>query len=207
MRTKSYSSQQSSIQFINCDVQGDTTPLFLLTEPETIVTVKEASPPFLSLVGFIKEGNRLDEKETKHACALLERIKPQNQNGFTSEHLLFKLVPSPDGSCSGFTESIFPLITLSNENLVHLHFSEYDTMSFQLLRNVIEGVSAWQEGCPTVQKRSRQIQAKLCEEGFSDETELHMRSRYKSNTRFRFILLGAHLIHTFGGNASFSAER
>ncbi|KAK2944751.1 hypothetical protein BLNAU_20337 [Blattamonas nauphoetae] len=95
------------------------TPLFFLTEPGAITTMKAASPPFLSLVGFIKEGNHLDEKETKHACALLEGIKPQNQNGFTSEDVLFKLVPSSDGSCSGFTESIIPLLTSSNEELLN----------------------------------------------------------------------------------------
>ncbi|KAK2957345.1 hypothetical protein BLNAU_7723 [Blattamonas nauphoetae] len=52
----------------------------------------------MSLVDYVKKGFSLNDKGTQQACAL---------------------VPKPDGSCSGFTESIVPLITSSNEALAN----------------------------------------------------------------------------------------
>ncbi|KAK2953593.1 hypothetical protein BLNAU_11457 [Blattamonas nauphoetae] len=71
-------------------------------EPTNIESVQQASPPFMSLVNFIKEGNTLDETGTQHACALLERIIHQFGSSFSSDQILFELAPKPDGSCSGF---------------------------------------------------------------------------------------------------------
>ncbi|KAK2945591.1 hypothetical protein BLNAU_19497 [Blattamonas nauphoetae] len=45
-------------------------------------------------------------------------ILPVRNCLFSPFKIVFELVPKPDGSCSGFTESMIPLLTLSNEKLL-----------------------------------------------------------------------------------------
>ncbi|KAK2950646.1 hypothetical protein BLNAU_14452 [Blattamonas nauphoetae] len=84
----------------------DATPLFQRIEPDTITTVQQVSPPFMSLVDFVKEDNTLDDTATEQACAILKMLG------------LYQLVPARDGSWSGFAESFVLLLTSSNETLV-----------------------------------------------------------------------------------------
>ncbi|KAK2942935.1 hypothetical protein BLNAU_22146 [Blattamonas nauphoetae] len=88
------------------------------TDPESLKTIKEASRSFLSLVDFIKEGHDLNYRATTQACTLLEGVSPHYNSTFTSTQILFELVPTRDGSCSGFTNSMTTLLTSSNEKLV-----------------------------------------------------------------------------------------
>ncbi|KAK2948357.1 hypothetical protein BLNAU_16703 [Blattamonas nauphoetae] len=74
--------------------------------------------PFMSLVDFVREGNNLNDQATEDACTLMNRLLYSCGNSSSAELILFELVPSPDGSCSGFTESILPLLTSSNMRLV-----------------------------------------------------------------------------------------
>ncbi|KAK2941305.1 hypothetical protein BLNAU_23400 [Blattamonas nauphoetae] len=111
MNTTIHSDQPFSIKPFNPEV----TPLFLITNPETIETIEEASQNFLSLVTFISKGNHLDDNGTEQACALLATLSQK----FPPHDIFLELVPRLDGSCSGFTESILPLITSSNEALAN----------------------------------------------------------------------------------------
>ncbi|KAK2957928.1 hypothetical protein BLNAU_7104 [Blattamonas nauphoetae] len=107
----------------------DAIPVFLRTNPKKIKNFSEKSKCFLSLVDFVKEGNQLDNRATKQACALLDRITPIFSITFLTDQVLFKLVPTPDDSCSGFAESIVPLLASSNEQLV--------TSTLSLLNKVV----------------------------------------------------------------------
>ncbi|KAK2948134.1 hypothetical protein BLNAU_16934 [Blattamonas nauphoetae] len=71
---------------------------------------------FQSLVNFVKEGNNLTDQGTSHACRLLRENTPSSEQA--ANQILFSLVPSPDNSCSGFTESMSLLLTSSNSELV-----------------------------------------------------------------------------------------
>ncbi|KAK2952904.1 hypothetical protein BLNAU_12080 [Blattamonas nauphoetae] len=100
------------------DQHRDNPPLFLEFNPDNIRSVTLGSQPFMSLVAFVKEGNNLDHHAATQARVLLNRFRPRDDGPFTANTFLFDLVPTPDGSCSGFTESIILLITSSNEDLV-----------------------------------------------------------------------------------------
>ncbi|KAK2943975.1 hypothetical protein BLNAU_21121 [Blattamonas nauphoetae] len=114
MTTSSTSSQPNSIWSFIQAYHDDKTPLFLRPLLH-FRSFEQESKVYLSLVDFIKEGNNPDNKATEKACAILENITPVLFNEVTSEQVLFELVPTPDGSCSGFTESIVLLLTRSNE--------------------------------------------------------------------------------------------
>ncbi|KAK2949235.1 hypothetical protein BLNAU_15838 [Blattamonas nauphoetae] len=77
METNSSSTQQHSVFSYGQDAHDEMTPLFMTTNLDNIETIQLASPPFLSLVDYIKEGNNLDEKATRQACALLKSISPR----------------------------------------------------------------------------------------------------------------------------------
>ncbi|KAK2942942.1 hypothetical protein BLNAU_22153 [Blattamonas nauphoetae] len=94
------------------------TPLFQRIEPDTITTVDEVSPPFMSLVDFVREGNTLDDSATEQACTLLKILVRLTASFSATKRLLSQLVPSSDGSWSGFAESFVLLLTCSNETLV-----------------------------------------------------------------------------------------
>ncbi|KAK2949240.1 hypothetical protein BLNAU_15843 [Blattamonas nauphoetae] len=119
MGNNSSADQHRPLQSFIRDAHGDSTPLFLRINPNQLRTVKRMSEPFLSLVDFVKEGNSLDKKATEQACALLKRITPHMDRTRGAHQILFDLVPTSDGSCSGFTESIIPLLTSSNEELIN----------------------------------------------------------------------------------------
>ncbi|KAK2947291.1 hypothetical protein BLNAU_17767 [Blattamonas nauphoetae] len=91
--------------------------LLLIVDPPSIKTVKDASSPFVSLVAFIEGGNDLDDKATKQAFEFLNWIIPGDRNHFFAYDLLIELVPQPDRSCSGFVESMIPLLTSSNARI------------------------------------------------------------------------------------------
>ncbi|KAK2950615.1 hypothetical protein BLNAU_14421 [Blattamonas nauphoetae] len=124
METNSSSNHSRSIDPFN----RDATPLFLRIEPDRIETVAQSSEPFLSLVDFIKEGNNLDDKATEQACVLLKRVALQMKDRASAERILFGLVPTRDGSCSRFTESIIPLLTSPNKELVKATLSFLDRL-------------------------------------------------------------------------------
>ncbi|KAK2953633.1 putative Dynein axonemal heavy chain 6 [Blattamonas nauphoetae] len=71
-------------------------PIFLRTNPYTITTIEQASQVFLSLSGFIKEGNHLSKKASRQACTLLEEIA----RIFSADQIIIQLSPTSDGSCS-----------------------------------------------------------------------------------------------------------
>ncbi|KAK2950639.1 hypothetical protein BLNAU_14445 [Blattamonas nauphoetae] len=126
MGNNSNSNQLRSIHPFN----RDETPLFQRTDPDTISTIEHASPPFFSLVDFIKKDNTLDDKGTEQACALLHRITYQIKRTIKIDQILVDLVPSPDHSCSGFTTSIVPLLTSSNEQLINSTLSLLNELIF-----------------------------------------------------------------------------
>ncbi|KAK2955171.1 hypothetical protein BLNAU_9900 [Blattamonas nauphoetae] len=113
----------------------DDIPLVQRTQPQSLRTISQASKQFLSLVAFVKAGNNLDDTATRKACTLLQNILPEFNQKSSAEQILFKLVPMPDGSCSGFAESIVLLLTSSNEKVIQA------TLLF-LHRVVIEASSA-----------------------------------------------------------------
>ncbi|KAK2956324.1 hypothetical protein BLNAU_8691 [Blattamonas nauphoetae] len=118
MGNNSTSNQRIAIQSFTRDATCDGIPSFLGTAPRTIQTIEQASPPFLSLVAFVKEGNNLDKNATKQACTLLDRLIQIFVGPYTTDRILLELVPTPDHSCSGFTESIITLLNSSNEMLI-----------------------------------------------------------------------------------------
>ncbi|KAK2955762.1 hypothetical protein BLNAU_9298 [Blattamonas nauphoetae] len=105
------------------DTHDDTIPLFMQTKPSIVKDIDLASPMFISLVDFVKEGNTLDDNVSVHACAFLDVITPDMFGKFEVKQILFELVPTHDGSCSGFTSSIVVLLTSSNERLVKVSMS------------------------------------------------------------------------------------
>ncbi|KAK2942551.1 hypothetical protein BLNAU_22538 [Blattamonas nauphoetae] len=96
----------------------DRTPLFLRINPRTYRTIEQLSPAYLSLVYFIKGGNKLGFIATNQACALLKQINPKFRARITFNNLLFELVPTPDGSCSGFADSLLLFLASTNTKLV-----------------------------------------------------------------------------------------
>ncbi|KAK2942553.1 hypothetical protein BLNAU_22540 [Blattamonas nauphoetae] len=98
-------------------VPNDATPLFLRTDPKRLRTIEQASQTYQSLVDFVKEGNNLDNTATHQACTLLQTLSTPFST-FSSDQILFELVPAPDGSCSGLTNSIIPLLSSPNEKLI-----------------------------------------------------------------------------------------
>ncbi|KAK2958421.1 hypothetical protein BLNAU_6691 [Blattamonas nauphoetae] len=120
------SDRHVSIWPFSRDARDDLTPFFLRTDATKIKTIEQASQAFVSLVDFIKEGSDLDDKATRQACSLLERIRGPFRSLFTDEQILFELVPTHDDSCSGFTESIVLLLTSSNAALVTMTWTFLD---------------------------------------------------------------------------------
>ncbi|KAK2950617.1 hypothetical protein BLNAU_14423 [Blattamonas nauphoetae] len=114
METNS-SSDQNRFMHISTRVE---TPLFQRIEPDTIETVQQVSPPFMSLVDFVREGNTLDNTATEQACAILKILGRLTPKRSAAKRLLSQLVPTRDGSWSGFAESFVLLLTCSNETLV-----------------------------------------------------------------------------------------
>ncbi|KAK2960310.1 hypothetical protein BLNAU_4863 [Blattamonas nauphoetae] len=104
----------------NRDAHRDVTPIFLQTPFYHLNTLKQATPSFLSLVAFVKEGNNLDENAASQAYEILDWLTPRRGSQFNGKQILFDLVPKPDGSCSGFIESVIPLLTSSDKKLVRL---------------------------------------------------------------------------------------
>ncbi|KAK2940132.1 hypothetical protein BLNAU_24958 [Blattamonas nauphoetae] len=96
----------------------DSTRLFLSFNPHNVRTIEQASRFFLSLVAFVQEGNELDDVVIYKACALLKWIKLFISPPIHVTQILFKLAPTPDGSCTGFVESLVLLLTSSNEAIV-----------------------------------------------------------------------------------------
>ncbi|KAK2946205.1 hypothetical protein BLNAU_18881 [Blattamonas nauphoetae] len=86
--------------------------------PEKVRTIRQASPLFLSLVAFVREGNNLDHKATRKACALLDKITPEDYREQAIKATFTKLVPTPDRSSSGLANSLALLLASSNEKLV-----------------------------------------------------------------------------------------
>ncbi|KAK2947765.1 hypothetical protein BLNAU_17284 [Blattamonas nauphoetae] len=146
------------------------TPLFLKIDLDNITEVDEGSQPFLSLVNFVKEGNHLNAKATQRACSLLQKIAPLRSRRGDTNRILFKLAPIGYRSCSGFTKAMIPLLTSSNEELVKAALS--------FLKDVVNlrrCVQTCRTRSPAVRKIGKQILLKLCEEGVSDELDIHMR--------------------------------
>ncbi|KAK2963725.1 hypothetical protein BLNAU_1291 [Blattamonas nauphoetae] len=83
-----------------------------------IGSLEHIAQPFMSLVDYIREGNNLDNQATEDACSLMNQLIDLCRSSDTNDLILFELVPSPDGPCSGFTESLLPLLTSSNMRLV-----------------------------------------------------------------------------------------
>ncbi|KAK2958170.1 hypothetical protein BLNAU_6874 [Blattamonas nauphoetae] len=140
-------------------------PLFVTTEPDTINTIEQATPPFLSLVAFAKEGNHFDDKTAQKACALLRRLKP------------FKSSSAEIDAESTCMDSLTFI-----ENRSDMHF---------LVEDVQTGIGAWQNKRPTFQKRGKQILAKLREEGLMDDMEIHFRCRRCEFTSYQDDFMGA----------------
>ncbi|KAK2955253.1 hypothetical protein BLNAU_9805 [Blattamonas nauphoetae] len=130
---------------------------------------KEVSLTYLPFV-------RLDE-QVRLGRGTISRIEPFKRGPFEGSQILFKLVPRPDGSCSGFTESILPLLTSSNEGVATSSFSMlfYRSDVKDLIRDVKTGISDWKNKCPTFQKRGQLILAKLREDGLMDAMEIRFR--------------------------------
>ncbi|KAK2950642.1 hypothetical protein BLNAU_14448 [Blattamonas nauphoetae] len=330
---------------------SDRSPPFLhIVDPNTIRTVEDALISILSLVDFIKDGHNLNDIATQQACHLLDIITHGARNNFSGDGHIGKHVPTLVGSCSGFTESMIPLLTSSNEDIVRsalrllaqtvtwgskqtrfafletgfftllprtfyeqevhlmpssklflmdivhrflwdshpdyaheilqsgqlsidvvqqtflnkfihpikpfleyicrhrrripdsrkhrrfpellakilelsllleemmqfvlsssffvaftdcLHFYETNRSTSHLLQSVVDPLSDWWKDCPVFQKRRQRIVAKLCEEGVSDEIELHMRCEGYDECEHDDVFLGAVLIGLWGGNTPF----
>ncbi|KAK2961752.1 hypothetical protein BLNAU_3189 [Blattamonas nauphoetae] len=139
MGNKTSADQHRPLQSFVRDTHGDSTPLFLRIKPNKLRTAKQLSEPFLSLVNFVKEGNSLNKKATQQACALLKRITPHMDRTRAAHELLFDLVPTSDGTCSGFTKSIIPLLTSSNEELINSTLSLLEViLNYTTLDNQFE---------------------------------------------------------------------
>ncbi|KAK2959857.1 hypothetical protein BLNAU_5054 [Blattamonas nauphoetae] len=114
MGNNTNSEKHPPIRSFTRDFNSDMTPLFVKTVPSNIRTIEQASQLYSSLVDFVKEGKNLDHIATRQACGLLKNIDCQ----FKTNKTLFELASAPDDTCSGFTESIIPLLTSSNEEIV-----------------------------------------------------------------------------------------
>ncbi|KAK2940268.1 hypothetical protein BLNAU_19476 [Blattamonas nauphoetae] len=110
-------------------------------------------------------------------------------NPFDVKQILFELLPTHDGSCTAFTESLIPLLTSSNEEL-----------------SLVKDRTAWQNEDPSAQKRAQLILAKLCDEGLSDEIELHFQCDEYDYSEERMVFVGVRVIDQLGGNTPFHAE-
>ncbi|KAK2963547.1 hypothetical protein BLNAU_1590 [Blattamonas nauphoetae] len=72
----------------------------------------------MALVAFVKEGNKLDDKATEQACKVLYTFWPGRGRRDSYPHYLIDSIPTFDGSCPDFIESIMLLLTSSNEKLI-----------------------------------------------------------------------------------------
>ncbi|KAK2959020.1 hypothetical protein BLNAU_6036 [Blattamonas nauphoetae] len=108
------------------------TPLFLRIDPRKLFSIHEISPAYLSLVDFIKNGNKLGFIATNQACALLKQINPKFRGRINVNNILFDLVPTPDGSCSGFADSLLLFLASPNAKLVQSTLSFLNDFVFLL---------------------------------------------------------------------------
>ncbi|KAK2957974.1 hypothetical protein BLNAU_7150 [Blattamonas nauphoetae] len=93
-------------------------------EPNFLSDINQASSVFLSFTEFISKGGVLDDAGTERMCQFLKRITVKSGSTFNSEQILHELVPTPDGSCEGFSQRMVPLLTCLNTKIVLsvLHF-------------------------------------------------------------------------------------
>ncbi|KAK2944028.1 hypothetical protein BLNAU_21027 [Blattamonas nauphoetae] len=125
----------------------DPLPLFQRVVPIAIDRIEQASPPFLSLVNFVKEGNHLDENAAEQAYTLLRNLAFKSGGQLHKFEILYKLVDSPNGSCSGFANSLVILLTSSDEELIQstlffMHAALFDQPSFVLFDFLETGIFA-----------------------------------------------------------------
>ncbi|KAK2953652.1 hypothetical protein BLNAU_11373 [Blattamonas nauphoetae] len=80
---------------------------------------------------------------------------------------------------------------------------EKRTVVEPLLQHLLSGFYQWQGLSPDVQKRGRQLMDKLCKEGLSDVSELHLQSPQFGFIAIREVSKGAQVIDKLGGNTSF----
>ncbi|KAK2963969.1 hypothetical protein BLNAU_1050 [Blattamonas nauphoetae] len=114
MNTKLMSVQKHCMRPSNREIHDEETSSHLNTNSRQDEPVERASQSFQSLVSFVKEGKNLTNHATTQACILLGSLSGE----ISDDVNLYRLVPSPDGSCSGFTESMSLLLTSSNETIV-----------------------------------------------------------------------------------------
>ncbi|KAK2953953.1 hypothetical protein BLNAU_11055 [Blattamonas nauphoetae] len=99
--------------------QANEPPKFLSDKHHHIKSFKEASTYYQSLICFVKERNSLYLTDvTFYACRFLWYLSPASWYHFSPDDILYSLVPTSDGSCSGFAESIVILLTSSDKKLV-----------------------------------------------------------------------------------------
>ncbi|KAK2946621.1 hypothetical protein BLNAU_18457 [Blattamonas nauphoetae] len=164
---------------------------------------------FQSFVGFIKEGAEVDLKDALDGSALLKKIQDQAFITCSFHSLIFKLVPKPDGSGSGFAESMMLFLTSSNNVLTESTISFLCIIFFELefitpaLLSIPSSLLGSREDDPEVHKRGKQILGKLNEEGLSEECEQHFLVWDFEYQDDDCLMMGAALIAQWGGNVQF----
>ncbi|KAK2954354.1 hypothetical protein BLNAU_10686 [Blattamonas nauphoetae] len=94
-------------------------PDFLLGKYKHRKSFGQASRYYQSLICFVKERNSLYLTDvTSYACRFLWCLSPDSWYQCSPDDILYKLVPTSDGSCSGFVESIVVLLTTNDDDLV-----------------------------------------------------------------------------------------
>ncbi|KAK2948135.1 hypothetical protein BLNAU_16935 [Blattamonas nauphoetae] len=85
-------------------------------------------------------------------------------------------------------------------------FFEPDYMTTELLQSMFIGREPWEDEGEDVQKRHKQIMNRLNEEGFVDETELHVQSCGYDRFECGYVFVGALLIDLVSGNVPFEMD-
>ncbi|KAK2952448.1 hypothetical protein BLNAU_12554 [Blattamonas nauphoetae] len=135
----------------------------------------------------------------------LESIfRNRRQITFTKSKCIFSELLGRLVGYSPLLEQMTQFVLSSSFALTYMDCLDYfdlDVSLLALIGKVLEALRQWKKEDSAVQKRGRQIQTKLDEEGLPDEMELHLQCSGYSAFGLRIPSLGALLIEYIGGNA------
>ncbi|KAK2960729.1 hypothetical protein BLNAU_4384 [Blattamonas nauphoetae] len=92
-------------------------PLFLTTPTARFKSFEEASPFFVSLVKYVKEGHSLNTEALRKAQDVLTHLIGLLQDIRDVRPLIGKLVPPPNNNADGFTKAILTLVTTGHHSI------------------------------------------------------------------------------------------
>ncbi|KAK2957851.1 hypothetical protein BLNAU_7285 [Blattamonas nauphoetae] len=150
---------------------------FLHFDPNSELSFDDKSTIYSSLVALVKADHTFDNVLQDRATTFLKSIKPDGREppGHANK-LVTDLVPSSDGSRSGFVDSIIVLLSsphsmLRAAALSCLSFIEDDSFKWNHFTHINYALKEWKRAGPEVSQSGIRMMQALISEGFEDTLE------------------------------------